>query len=47
MTEFQTGSGHPPGETSGSSERAAQHLTGIQLAFDLAAESLDTRGQRR
>ena len=46
MTKFQPGSGHPPGETSGSSERAAQHLTGIQLAFDLAAESAQLRVER-
>jgi quercetin dioxygenase-like cupin family protein len=46
MTQFQTGRGHPSGETSGSSERAAQHLTGMQLAFDLAAECAQLRMER-
>jgi len=37
---------HGAGETSGSSERAAQHLTGAWLAFDLAAEAAQLRYER-
>ena len=37
---------HDAGETSGSAERAAQHLTGAWLAFDLAAEAAQLRYER-
>jgi quercetin dioxygenase-like cupin family protein len=37
---------HGAGETSGSPQRAAQHLSGAWLAFDLAAEAAQLRYER-
>ncbi len=46
MSDEQLRQSYPAGETSGSSERAAQQLVGATQTFDLAAESAQLRYER-
>ncbi|HEY7060668.1 MAG TPA: cupin domain-containing protein [Chloroflexota bacterium] len=46
MTQSQASQPHEPGQTSGSPERAAQQLTGTELAFNLAEEAAQVRLER-
>ena len=46
MSAEQPDKTHLPGETTGTGERLAQHLTGAVLAFDLAHEAAQLRTER-
>ena len=46
MSAEQPAKPHLPGETTGTSERLAQHLAGAVLAFDLTREAAQLRTER-